>query len=160
MRISLIVAASVNGVIGRAGGLPWHLPEDFAWFKRVTMGKPVLMGRRTWESIGRVLPGRQNIVLTRRPGYRVEGADVCASIEDAVACAGRVEELMVIGGGELYRAMLPRADRIYLTRVDCEIDGDTFFPEPGEDWEMSVIEQRGADERHEHPFEFRLYEKN
>ena len=159
MRISLIVAASANGVIGRDGDLPWHLPDDFAYFKRVTTGKPIVMGRRTWESLGRALPGRQNIVVTRQHGYLADGADVCGSIDAALQLAGDADEVMVIGGGELYRQVLPRADRIYLTHVDCRIDGDTFFPEPGEGWACTVLERHAADERHAHPFEFRLYER-
>ena len=101
----MIVAASANGVIGADGGLPWHLPADFRFFKQVTMGKPIIMGRRTWESIGRPLPGRQNIVITRQAGYQAEGATVVASPEAAIEVVDGAEEIMIIGGGEIYRGL-------------------------------------------------------
>lgn len=128
-RLSIIVAASVNNVIGADGGLPWRLPEDLERFKEVTMGKPIIMGRLTWESIGRVLPGRISIVVTRQDGYEAEGCIVVDSINAAMKAAGDAEEVMVIGGGEIYRQFLPQADRIYLTRVLVEVTGDTTFPE-------------------------------
>ncbi len=128
MKISLVVAASTNDVIGKDGGLPWHIPEDLKRFKAITMGKPIVMGRLTHESIGRALPGRQNIVITTRKGYTVDGCDVVACPADALRAAGDADEVMVIGGGEIYRQFLRRADRIYLTRVDADIDGDVFFP--------------------------------
>lgn len=128
VRISLIVAASKNDVIGVGGGLPWHLPEELRRFKALTMGKPMIMGRATYESIGRALPGRQSIVLSRRPGFVAAGCDVVDTVEAALAAAGDAPEVMVIGGGYIYRRFLPLAHRIYLTRVDIEIDGDTFFP--------------------------------
>ena len=128
MKISLIVAASTNNVIGLNGGLPWHLAEDLKRFKATTMGKPLIMGRATFASIGRALPGRKSIVMSRQPGFKAEGCEVAASVEEAIACAGNVEEVMVIGGGKIYALFLPIATRIYLTRVDAHIDGDTFFP--------------------------------
>lgn len=128
-RISLIVAAAENGVIGRDGGLPWHLPADLARFKSLTMGKPLVMGRRTFESIGRPLPGRRNIVVTRQADFEAPGCDVVGSIDEAIEAASDADEIMVIGGGDLYRQVLPRADRVYLTRVHVECDGDVRFPE-------------------------------
>jgi dihydrofolate reductase len=127
--ISLVVAVSRNGVIGRAGGLPWHLSSDLKMFKALTFGKPVIMGRKTWESLPRKpLPGRTNIVITRQSGFVADGANVVASIKAAISQAGSAEEIAVIGGGEIYHLFLPLADRIYLTEVDLEVDGDTFFP--------------------------------
>jgi dihydrofolate reductase len=127
MILSLIAAMDRNRVIGRDNALPWHLPADLRHFKALTLGKPILMGRRTFESIGRPLPGRQNIVLTHDPVYVADGCDVVHSIDAAVACA-RGEELMVIGGATLYAQCLPRADRLYLTLVDAEVGGDAVFP--------------------------------
>jgi len=129
MRISLVVALAANGVIGRDNGLPWHLPADLQHFKRITMGKPILMGRKTWEAIGRPLPGRTSIVITRNTGYRAPGCIVTHSIEAALqAAAERGDEAMVIGGAEFYCQLLPRTDTIYLTRIQAGFEGDTFFP--------------------------------
>ena len=153
--ISLIVAASTNNVIGANGDLPWRLSDDLKRFKAITMGKPIIMGRLTWESIGRPLPGRQNIVITRQPGYSAEGCDVVASVDEALATAGAAPEIMVIGGGDIYRQLLPRASRVYLTRVEAEVDGDTFFPElDPSDWELVASEAHAADEKNAHAFTF------
>jgi dihydrofolate reductase len=122
------VAASLNNVIGVAGGLPWRLPEDLRRFKQITMGKPIVMGRATWDSIGRALPGRQNIVISRQPGFTAAGCEVAASVDEALQLAGDAAEVMIIGGGTVYRQLLPRVNRIYLTRVDTVVEGDTFFP--------------------------------
>ena len=128
--ISLIVAVSDNGVIGRHNALPWRLAADLRYFKKRTMGKPIVMGRKTWESIGRALPGRKNIVVTRDTGLEAPGTTVVHDLDAALAAAGDVEEIMVIGGETLYRALLPRADRVYLTRVHVEVpDGDAHFPD-------------------------------
>jgi dihydrofolate reductase len=127
-RISFVVAVSRNGVIGRAGGLPWHVSTDLKRFKAITMGKPVIMGRKTWESLPKKpLPGRPNIVITRQKNYRAEGAIIVTDISSALAAAGKVEEVCVIGGGEIFDMFLPQTNRIYLTEVDIEVDGDTFF---------------------------------
>lgn len=128
MRVSVIVAASANNVIGVNGGLPWHLPEDLRQFKAVTMGKPMIMGRRTFASIGRPLPGRRSIVLTRQDDIAIDGCEIANSPQHALQLAGDADEVMVIGGGTVYEQMLPHTDRIYLTRVDAEIEGDTVFP--------------------------------
>ena len=128
-RISLVVAVSRNGVIGRAGGLPWHISSDLKRFKAITMGKPLIMGRKTWESLPKKpLPGRRNIVITRQKNYQAEGAVIVADVASALAAAGEVEEICVIGGGEIFTEFFAQADRIYLTEVDLEVGGDTRFP--------------------------------
>jgi len=128
MGVSIIVAAAANNVIGRHGALPWHLPEDLRRFRALTMGKPLVMGRLTHEAIGRPLPGRRNIVISRQPGYRAEGCEVVASPAAALDAAAGADEIMVIGGGRVYRQLLPLTDRIYLTRVHARPEGDAFFP--------------------------------
>jgi dihydrofolate reductase len=126
--ISLLVAVSRNGVIGKDGKLPWHIPSELKRFKAVSMGKPIIMGRKTWESLPRKpLPGRTNIVLTAREGWHAEGAVTAAGIDAALVAAGDVPEVCVIGGGEIYQLFLPRATRVYLTEVDCKVEGDTYF---------------------------------
>lgn len=146
--LSLIVAASENGVIGRAGGMPWHLPADLGHFRRTTMGKPIIMGRRTFESIGRALPGRRNIVVSRRGAFARAGIEAAASLAGALALAGDAPEVMVTGGAALYRAALPGARRIYLTRVHANVEGDTYFPELAEDeWRELSRERRAPDEK-------------
>jgi dihydrofolate reductase len=128
-RISFVVAVSRNRVIGRNGGLPWHISTDLKRFKAITMGKPLIMGRKTWESLPKKpLPGRPNIVITRQKNYRAEGAIVAADMPSALTAAGQVEEVCVIGGGEIFDIFLTKTDRIYLTEVDLEVDGDTYFP--------------------------------
>ena len=132
--VSMIVAATRNQVIGRDNQMPWHLPDDLRYFKQRTLGKPIIMGRKTWESLGRPLPGRLNIVITRQADLKLEGAEVFAEIEAALqrgqdwAVQQGVDEVMVIGGGQLYQHALPLAQRVYLTRIDLELEGDTFFP--------------------------------
>jgi dihydrofolate reductase len=128
-RIAFIVAVSRNGVIGRNGGLPWHISTDLKRFKAITLGKPLIMGRKTWESLPKKpLPGRPNIVMTRQKNYRAEGAIVVPDMPSALAAAGQVEEVCVIGGGEVFGMFLALTDRIYLTEVDLEVEGDTFLP--------------------------------
>jgi dihydrofolate reductase len=129
-RIALVVAVSRNGVIGREGGLPWHLSSDLKLFKKITLGKPIIMGRKTWESLPRKpLPGRLNIVVSRRPGFEAVGAKVSPTVELALALARSEmpEEISVIGGGEIYNLFLPIADRVYRTDVDIDVEGDTYF---------------------------------
>ena len=160
MRIALIAALDRNGLIGRDNDLPWRLPADLQHFKRMTMGKPILMGRLTWESLGRPLPGRHNIVLTRDPAYQAEGATVVDSTEAALAAAGDVEEAMVIGGAAFYRTMLPHADRLYLTRIDAEFDGDAWFPEIDPvAWRETARETHAPDERNAYPYAFVTLER-
>jgi dihydrofolate reductase len=141
--IALIVAVAENGVIGRDGTLPWRIPEDMKWFKARTEGRPLIMGRKTWEGLPkRPLPGRTNIVVTRDRDYRAQGADVARSLDAAieVATGQAPEEIMVIGGAEIYRVALPRAGRIYLTSVHGEIAGDATFPEiDREEWSETIV---------------------
>lgn len=142
--LSLIAALAHNRVIGRDNQLPWHLPADLKHFKALTLGKPIIMGRKTWDSLGRPLPGRLNIVVSRQPDLRLEGAEVFASLDEAIARADAwareedAEELMLIGGAQLYELGLARADRLYLTRVGLDPEGDAFFPEVDQThWHMS-----------------------
>lgn len=149
--ISLIVAASTNNVIGNDGELPWRLSDDLKRFKAVTMGKPIVMGRKTFESIGRPLPGRQNIVITRQQDFVADGCDVVQSTAGAVEVAGTAEEIMVIGGSQIYAAFLPIADRVYFTRVHTKVDGDAFFPSLDKaKWRDSGSESFGADASNEY----------
>jgi len=135
--VSLVVAAAANDVIGRDNRMPWHLPEDLAYFKRLTLGHPVVMGRKTYESVlaalGKPLPGRTNIVVTRQAGFTAPGCIVVASLDAALVAARATEEIFVIGGAEIYRLALRRADRVYLTRIDAAFEGDVTFPalDPG-----------------------------
>lgn len=146
--ISLIVAASENNVIGVRGELPWRLSADLKRFKAITMGKPIIMGRLTWESIGRALPGRENIVISRQPGFQAPGCTVVDSVNAAVEAAGEAPEAMVIGGGHIYAQFLPLAGRIYLTRVHADIEGDAFFPELVDaDWDVVDSEAHDTDEQ-------------
>lgn len=158
--VTLIVAAADNGVIGRDNGLPWHLPDDLRRFKRLTMGKPVLMGRKTHDSIGKPLPGRHNIVVTRDPNYRAEGVTVVHDPAGALAAAAGAEEVMVIGGAELFRVFRPLAGRIHLTRVHGDIAGDVFWPplDRGE-WRLVGQESHDADEKHAYAMTFEVWER-
>ena len=157
--ISLIVAASENNVIGRDGDLPWRLPDDLKRFKALTMGSPVIMGRKTWESLRRPLPGRQNVVITRQRNYAAEGCDVVGYPAAALQATLDAEQVMIIGGGRIYQQFLRRADRIYLTRVHATIDGDAWFPELDGDWSLTASEQHPADERHEYAFTVETWER-
>jgi dihydrofolate reductase len=160
MRVSVIVAASANNVIGVDGGLPWRLPEDLRRFKELTMGKPMLMGRLTYESIGKALPGRRSIILTRQVDFQAADCEVVATADAAIAAVGEVEELMIIGGGNVYEQLLSMTDRIYLTRVHTHIDGDTFFPEidPG-DWRSIDVESFSVTESRQYGFTFETLER-
>jgi len=126
--LALVAAVADNGVIGRDNRLPWHLPADLSHFKRLTLGRPILMGRRTWESLPGRLPQRRHIVLTRDTDYQAEGCTVVRSLDEAMAAAGPADELLIVGGAALYAEALPRADRLYLTRVHARVEGDTRFP--------------------------------
>jgi dihydrofolate reductase len=159
-RLVGVVAMAANGVIGRDGGLPWRLPDDLKRFKAITMGKPLLMGRRTFESLGRPLPGRANIVLTRDRGWSAPGCRVVHSLDEAVAAAGGAAELMVIGGAEIYSLAWPRLDGLELTEVHAEVDGDTRLDgfDPAE-WREVARELHPADERHALAFSFVTLER-
>jgi dihydrofolate reductase len=159
-RITLVVAAADNGVIGRDNALPWHLPEDLKRFKRVTLGKPIVMGRKTFESIGKPLPGRLNIVMTREVDYRRDGVTVVHDVEGALLAAGAAEEMMIIGGSDLFRLFLPRAAGVHLTRVHGDVAGDVFWPAlDGPEWRVVESEKFAADERHAYPMTFESWER-
>ena len=162
-QLALIAALSSNGVIGRDNTMPWHLPADLKHFKRVTLGKPILMGRKTYESIGRPLPGRENIVISTNPGLEIAGCHTCTSLDTALTLAHKLNpqgRSMVIGGGQLYRLAMPLADRMYLTRVHAEIEGDTFFPEiePNE-WREVQREDFKADSQSQWDLSFIDYQR-
>jgi dihydrofolate reductase len=141
--ISLIAAMARNRVIGRDGDLPWRLPEDLRHFRALTIGKPVIMGRKTCESLGRALPQRRNLVVTRQKDYKAaEGFTVCTSLEEALAACADAPEIMVIGGAEIYAQALARADRIYLTVIDHDFEGDAVFPVLGDEWQEVEREER------------------
>lgn len=161
MRISLIAAASENNVIGKGNVIPWKLPDDLQHFREVTKGHPVVMGRKTYESIGRPLPDRRNIVITRKD-MTIEGCDVVHSFEEALELAAEdhSDEVFVIGGGEIYKEALPHADRIYFTHVHGTFEGDATFPEfHPEKWAEIEREEHPADEKHTHAFTFVTYER-
>jgi len=155
MRVALIAARARNGVIGRDNQLPWRLSADLQHFKRLTMGKPIVMGRKTWVSLGRPLPGRRNIVVTRDRAFSCEGCVVAHSIDEALAAAQGSDEIMFIGGAELYAQVLPRADRLYLTEVGADVEGDVTFPELDES-EWVEVERRTctADDKNEYDYDF------
>lgn len=142
-KLALIVAVAKNGVIGCDNKLPWHIPEDLKWFKDNTMGKPMIMGRKTFESLGRPLPGRPHIVVTRNPEFQYEGVQMVPTIEEAVDLAQELamemgaDEVMVIGGANVYQQVLPKVEKIYRTAVELEPEGDAFFPELGNKWIIS-----------------------
>ena len=162
MTVSLIVAVSSNGVIGRDGGLPWHLPADLKHFKRTTMGHHLIVGRRTWEEVGKPLPGRTMVVVTRSQRFAPEGAKVVRSVEQALEIAAEDDEPFIGGGSQIYRIALARdlVHRIYLTRIHAEVEGDTFFPEFDlDDWELVSEEHHEADEKDEFDFSFLVYER-
>lgn len=158
--ISLLVAATENGVIGRDNGMPWHLPDDLKHFKALTLGKPVLMGRRTFQSIGRPLPGRTNLVLTRAANWSVPGVTVVADLDAAVRAAGTAAELVVAGGAQVYALALPRATRIYLTRIHANIEGDTRLPElDWQRWHELSRQLHPVDARHPYAMSFVTLER-
>ena len=159
--ISLVYAISRNGVIGKEGGLPWHVPSDLKHFRAVTLGKPVIMGRKTWESLPKKpLPGRQNIVVSRKTGFLAEGAIVVANVEQAAAMAGTAPEVCVIGGAELFKAFLAKAGRIYLTRILADVEGDTFMAElSADEWLLSEHQKHSRGEKDSAAFETMTYER-
>ncbi len=159
MIISMIAAMADNRIIGKDNQMPWHLPADFVWFKRCTMGKPVVMGRKTYESIGRPLPGRLNIVISRDASLSIEGVTTVTSIEQALEVAGEVEEVMIIGGGAIYAACLPMANKLYVTHIEAEIDGDTQFPDWGTEFKETYSEAYQADEKNAYNMRFTVLEQ-
>lgn len=163
MIISFIVAASTNNVIGKNNQLPWSLPNDMKFFKNITWAMPVLMGRKSFESLGKPLPGRLNVVITRQNNWKPEGATVVHSVEDAikVATAADYNEAFIIGGGEIFKEAMPVADKIYLTRVDVNLEGDAFFPVMNpKEWLMVSEQSFPTDEKHAYAYHFQLWERN
>lgn len=163
MIISLVVAASENNVIGKNNQLLWHLPKDMKFFKNTTWGMPVVMGRRTFESMGsKPLSGRTNIVITRKPGWKAEGVSVVNGVDAAAALANELgyKEIFIIGGGEIYLIAFDRANKIYMTRVHAEIEGDTYFPViEKNDWNLVSNTDNPADDKHAYAFSFQLWER-
>ena len=160
MHINIVVAMTADRVIGRDGDLPWHLSADLKRFRTITLGHPIIMGRRTHESIGRPLPGRENIVVSRRPGFTAAGCTAVADFDAALAAAGHAAEVMVVGGASLYAEALPRAARLFLTEVDADIDGDTFFPPlDRNEWIERSRETHPADAGNDYPYSFVVLER-
>ena len=159
--LSLIVAISDNHVIGREGQLPWHLSADLKRFKRLTMGHHIVMGRKTYDSIGRQLPGRTSVVLTRQTDWAVEGVLTATDFESALTLTGDDEEVFVIGGSQIYQLALPLVDRLYVTRVHATVQGDTYFPEiTSEQWQLQQTDSFAADEKNDHAYSFLIYQRN
>ncbi len=161
MIISLVVAAARNGVIGSDNRIPWHLPDDLKYFRRITTGHHVVMGRKTFASIGKPLRDRENIVITRSRDFTATGITVVHSLDEALELARRAgeTEVFVIGGGEIYRQALPIAQRLYYTRVEADVPGNTYFPEPDQQWDLREDIHHPADERHVFSFRFQRYER-
>ncbi|ELA9371133.1 type 3 dihydrofolate reductase [Vibrio parahaemolyticus] len=159
MIISMIAAMADNRVIGKDNQMPWHLPADFAWFKRCTMGKPVVMGRKTYDSIGRPLPGRLNIVISRDELLSIEGVTTVTSVEKALEAAGDVEEVMIIGGGAIYASCLAMTNKLYVTHIDAVVEGDTQFPDWGNEFKEIYSETYQADEKNAYNMRFTILEK-
>jgi dihydrofolate reductase len=159
--LSVIAAMARNRVIGIDNRLPWHLPADLQHFKTMTLGKPLIMGRKTWQSLPGLLPGRPHIVISRTPDFRAEGAQVARSLDEAIALAGELaDEVMLIGGANLYQQALPLADRLYLTLVDAEPAGDAWFPDFDEaDWRLESRQDHPADERNRFGYSFLTYRR-
>lgn len=155
--ISLIVAHDKNRVIGNDNKMQWHLPGDLQYFKETTMGKPMIMGRKTFESIGRALPGRRNIVISRNKAYEAEGIELASTLEEALRLAGNVEEVMIIGGEQIFTASLPLADRLYITKIDHAFEGDTYFPNYEQFTEVKTQAPIEAPEGYS--FTYTVYEK-
>lgn len=160
MKLAIIVATDEQGLIGKDNDLPWRLSADLQHFKRVTMDKPIIMGRRTHESIGRPLPGRQNIVISSRDNYQAQGCDVVNSLDEALALCRAQEEVMIMGGASLYQQTLALADKLYLTLVHTRLEGDTWFPDwSAEEWELVSREDHQADEKNDYDYSFLLYQR-
>ena len=160
--ISAIVAVARNGVIGKSNALPWYLPAEMARFKEVTMGHPIIMGRKTHQSIGRALPGRTNIVVTHNKDFEAEGCKDVGSLDEAIELGKKAEggdEVFIIGGEQIYKEAMPKLDRIYLTKVDAAVDGDKFFNYDPEEWKQISNEKHSADAKNQYDFEFTLLER-
>jgi dihydrofolate reductase len=164
MTLSIIAAVANNNVIGRDNQLPWHMPADLKWFKTLTSGHHLLMGRRTYESVGKPLPGRITVVITRSAGYAPDGVAIARSLDEAISKAEAAgdPEIFIGGGAEIFNQVLHRANRMYLTRIHTEPEGDTFFPEFDDvnEWHLVDSEHHEADERNPHPYSFLTYERS
>ena len=159
--ISLIAAMANNRVIGLNNQMPWHLPADLQHFKKITLGKPIIMGRKTFESIGKPLPGRKNIIISRQNNLMLEGCTVCDSIETAIEAAMDAEEIIIMGGANIYQQTLPMADRMYLTFIDLDSDGDAFFPKWDEkNWRINSTKKNNPDNKNQHPYTFVQLDRN
>ena len=160
MTVTVIAAVAENGVIGRGNTLPWHLPDDLKRFKRLTTGHAVVMGRKTFESIGRPLPNRRSIVVSRNPAWQPDGTTVARDLDSALSLAGATDQIFVIGGAEVFRAAMPKADRLELTVIHADIPGDAYFPaiDPNE-WTLLEESHHPADAHHPHAFSFRSYQR-
>lgn len=159
--VSIIVAAAENNAIGKDNQLLWHLPNDLKFFKQTTLDKSIIMGRKTFESLGKPLPRRRNIIVTRQPGYIAVGAEVAHSLAEALSLCTGEKEVFIGGGAEIYRQSLPFVDRIYLTRVHADIQGDSYFIDVDErEWKLGSSESHPADERHAFGYTFEIYERN
>lgn len=157
-QLHLIVAHARNGVIGKDNKLPWYLPEDLKNFKRTTIGKPVIMGRKTWESLGRPLPGRRNIVITRQKNYRAEGATVVASLDEAIKAVEDAPIAFIMGGAQIYEEALPKVEVAHITYLNADFEGDAFFtPLSPDEWVLSKEESFPATDAHPFSFSFRIY---
>lgn len=160
MIISMIVAMAKDRVIGNNGSIPWHIPADFAYFKATTMGCPIIMGRKTYDSIGKPLPGRKNIVLTRSSDLSISGCDVVTNLDEALALVGEEKEIFIIGGQQLYEQALPIVQRLYLTHIQATLEGDTYFPDYSSyKWEQVRSEVFPANEKNIYPYTFELLER-
>ncbi|MGB1262795.1 MAG: type 3 dihydrofolate reductase [Cognaticolwellia sp.] len=159
--LSMIVAHADNRVIGKNNDMPWHLPADLAYFKKTTLGKPIIMGRKTYQSIGRALPGRKNIVISRDESFHADGVEVVKSVDAALALVSDVEEVMVIGGGAIYQHCLATAQRLYITHIEANIAGDTYFPDYDleNDWHKMSSERVTADDKNAYDLNFCVYQR-
>ncbi len=163
-RISIIVAAAANQAIGKDNQLLWHLPNDLRFFKKTTSGHPIIMGRKTYESVGKPLPNRRNIIISRQPEYNATGVETVHSLDEAITLAGQTPEeltdIFIVGGAEIYRAALPITDRIYLTRVHANLLADTYFPQfDSSEWKLISREDHPADEKHAYSYSFLVYDR-
>ncbi|MCF8460139.1 MAG: dihydrofolate reductase [Flavobacteriales bacterium] len=157
--ISIIVAADENNVIGKDNDLIWHLPDDLKFFKQKTSGHAIIMGRKTYESVGRPLPNRTNIIITRDSNFKAEGCEIVNSLEEALALAKNDNEAFIVGGEQIYRLALDLVDRVYLTRVHHSFEGDRHFPKLGTEWKEVETTAHPTDEKHPHSFTFITYER-
>lgn len=160
-RINFVVAMANNRTIGLNNQMPWHMPADLKHFKAITLNHPVVMGRKTYQSIGKALPGRHNIVVSRDSEFKLTDADVVNDLQQAINACGDVDEIMIIGGANIYQQLLPKADRLYLTMIDLDVAGDTFFPDwQGLGFHQIASEQHQADEKNPHPYRFVTFERD